>query len=123
MTRQFQAPPAKYAWFSGINRCFGKPASRSGTGSGACDTGDYQGGLMISTGSITAVSIANIAEVMSHQVFRAIGSTSHAVRFVGGGDLRYACNDRGQVIAMSATGVRSEVSARQVLSAAALNGR
>lgn len=118
-----QAQPGEAGWFSGISRWFGRSAGQSSCEAAGSGTSDYQGGLIVRTGSISAVSIANIADVQSHQVFRAIGTTSHVVRFIGGGELRYACDDSGQVIAMSATGVHSEVSDQHVVMVAALNGR
>lgn len=123
MPETVQTPRARLGWLSGLNRWLGRPAIRAAEDLRAAVAADYEGGMLVSTGSIIAVSIANIADVQSHQVFRAIGSTSHLVRFVGGGELHYVFDDRGRVIAMSATGVRSEVSAQHVVTVAALNGR
>ena len=44
-----------------------------------------------------------------------MGSTSHVVRFIGGGELRYVYNSRGQVIELSSTGVRASVSPERVV--------
>jgi hypothetical protein len=52
-----------------------------------------------------AVRANNLAPVLDHRIARVMGSTSHVLRFVGGGELRYAYNSRGQVIELSSSGV------------------
>lgn len=53
-----------------------------------------------------AVTIADIGDVLRHDVVRIARSTSHTVRFVGGGVLRYAYNDRGELIELSTQHLR-----------------
>jgi len=69
---------------------------------------------------IAAVRVDDLAEVLEHRIARIVGSTSHVLRFVGGGELRYACNSRGQVIELSAVGVRAAISPQRVVSFSAL---
>jgi hypothetical protein len=49
-------------------------------------------------GTIRSVGIRNLVHVESHAITRVAGSVSHYVRFFGGGALRFAYNDRGQLI-------------------------
>jgi hypothetical protein len=65
---------------------------------------------------IRAVQVDDLAQVLDHRIARIMGSTSHVVRFVGGGVLRYVCNSRGQVIELSSSGVRASVSPERVVS-------
>lgn len=106
---------ARPRWSSAMSQWLGKAAYRLGARSAEPAAEDHQGGLAVSTEAVQAVTVADVAEVQSHDVFRIIGSTSHVVHFVGGGELPYAHNDRGQVIALAATGVRSEASPKGVV--------
>jgi hypothetical protein len=52
--------------------------------------------------AIESVGIHNVIEVESHQITRIAGSTSHFIRFHGGGEVRFAYNDQGKLIELSA---------------------
>lgn len=106
-----------------MRQWIGNAVHRLGARSAEPGAQDHQGGTAVSTGAIQTVTIADLAEVQSHDVFRIVGSTSHVVRFVGGGELRYAYNDRGQVIALAATGVRTEASPKGVVTFGAVARR
>ena len=65
---------------------------------------------------IRAVQVDDLAQVLDHRIARIMGSTSHVVRFVCGGELRYVYNSRGQVIELFSTGVRASLSPERVVS-------
>lgn len=50
---------------------------------------------------LRSVGVANLADVQAHYVNRIAGCTSHVVHFVGGGRLRFAFNDQGQLLELS----------------------
>jgi hypothetical protein len=72
--------------------------------------------VQIPLDEIRAVRVDDLAQVMDHRIARIMGSASHVVRFVGGGELRYVYNSRGQVIELSSTGVCASVSPERVVS-------
>jgi hypothetical protein len=72
--------------------------------------------VQIPLDEIRAVRVDDLAQVLDHRIARIMGSTSHVVRFVGGDELRYVYNSRGQVIELSSTGVRASVSPQRVVS-------
>ena len=72
--------------------------------------------VQIPLDEIRAVQVDDLAQVLQHRIARIIGSTSHVLRFVGGGELRYAYNSRGQVIELSSSGVHASVSPERVVS-------
>lgn len=63
---------------------------------------DAQGNITLQVEAIASVGIADLAQVQSHQINHIAGSTSHVVRFTGGGWLCYAYNERGEIIDVSA---------------------
>ena len=69
------------------------------------------GSLLVTMPTIRSVGIADLTQVQSHHVTRIAGSTSHVVHFAGGGLLRFAYSDQGQLIELSARHVRGLVSA------------
>jgi hypothetical protein len=71
--------------------------------------------VQIPLDEIRAVQVDDLAQVLEHRIARIMGSTSHAVRFVGGGELRYVYNSRGQVIELSSAGVHASVSPERVV--------
>jgi hypothetical protein len=71
--------------------------------------------LQIPLDEIRAVQVDDLAQVVDHRIVRIMGSTSHVVRFVGGGELRYVYNSRGQVIELSSSGVHASVSPERVV--------
>ena len=72
--------------------------------------------VQIPLDEIRAVQVDDLAQVLDHRIARIMGSTSHVLQFVGGGELRYVYNSRGQVIELSSTGVHALVSAERVMS-------
>ena len=52
--------------------------------------------------TIGAVGIHDVIEVETHQITRVMGSTSHFVRFHGGGEVSFAYNHQGKLIELSA---------------------
>jgi hypothetical protein len=81
---------------------------------------DGNGASQVSLDEIRAVRVEDLAQVLDHRIARIMGSTSHVIRFIGGGELRYAYNSRGQVIELSATGVKGAVSPGRVVTFGAL---
>ena len=71
--------------------------------------------MQIPLDEIRAVQVDDLAQVLDHRIARTMGITSHVVRFMGGGELRYVYNSRGQVIELSSTGVHASVSAERVV--------
>lgn len=56
----------------------------------------------------------------THHVNRIAGSTSHVVRFIGGGVLRFAYNEQGKLIEPSGRHVSARVSADNAIVFSAL---
>ena len=81
---------------------------------------DGNGASQVSLDEIRAVRVEDLSQVLEHRIAHIVGSTSHVVRFIGGGELRYAYNGRGQVIELSATGIKGSVSPSRVLTFGAL---
>jgi uncharacterized membrane protein (DUF2068 family) len=63
---------------------------------------DAQGKITLDLAVLRSVGIANLAQVQSHHITHVAGSTSHVLHFVGGGLLRYAYNQGGDLIELSA---------------------
>ena len=72
--------------------------------------------VQIPLDEIRAVQVDDLAQVLDHRIARFMDSTSHVLQFVGGGEPRYVCNNRGQVIELSPTGVRASASPQRVVS-------
>ena len=71
---------------------------------------DENGKANVNLKKIEAVGIHNLADVESHNINTIVGSISHYVRFVGGGEVRFVYNAGGKLIELSATGVITTVS-------------
>jgi hypothetical protein len=65
---------------------------------------------------VRSVRVDDLAEVLEHRIVRVMGSTSHVLRFVGDGELRYVYDARGQVIDLSAVGLRAAISPQRAVS-------
>ena len=109
-----QAAPAGWSgtmrrWLAAIQPA--EPALRM-----VASVGDGHRTVQVPLDEIRAVQVDDLAQVLDHRIARFMGSTSHVVRFVGGGELRYACNSGGQVIELSSAGVRASVSPERVVS-------
>jgi hypothetical protein len=72
---------------------------------------DDDGNLFVTMPTIRSVGIADLAQVQSHHVTHIAGSTSHVVHFTGGGLLRFAYSERGELIELSGRHVRGLLSA------------
>ena len=69
----------------------------------------------VSLDEIRAVRVEDLSQVLDHRIARTLGGTSHVIGFIGGGELRYAYNDRGEVIELSATGIKGDMSPSRVV--------
>lgn len=54
---------------------------------------------------IQSVGLDNLCDVQSHTINRIANSTSHVVRFFGGGHVQFAYNDQGQFLELSGQAV------------------
>jgi hypothetical protein len=61
------------------------------------------GRLCAAFSSVRAVGIANLAQVVEHRIVSIVGSTSHHVTFISGGELYYVFNARNELVEMSST--------------------
>lgn len=117
MKRLPQTLPAPLGWSTTMRRWLAastqpaEPALRM-----VVSVDDGERTLRVALDEISAVRVDDLAEVLEHRIARIVGSTSHVVRFIGGGELRYAYNSRGQVIELSAEGVRAAISPQRVVS-------
>jgi hypothetical protein len=71
---------------------------------------DVRGNIAAELSTIKSVGIADLADVHSHEIVRIFGSVSHHVRFVGGGELRFVYNTRGELLELSASSVKGSIS-------------
>ena len=69
-----------------------------------------EGELVAELPVITSVGLSNLCEVRSHDVVRVAGLTSHCVRFLDGGQLRFAYSERGELIELHCMGAGVAVS-------------
>ena len=69
-----------------------------------------EGETSIGLKKISSVGIYNLMEVENHAITNIVGSVSHYVRFFGGGEVRFAYNNSGQLIELAATNVIATVS-------------
>jgi len=76
---------------------------------------DAQGNVVLDLAVLRSVGVANLAQVQSHQITSLAGSTSHVLHFVGGGLLRYAYNQRGDLIELSGHRLSGRVNADNAL--------
>jgi hypothetical protein len=76
---------------------------------------DGHGPCQICLDEIRAVGVEDLAQIVEHRIDRLPGRTVHWLRFVGGGELRYAVDGRGQVVTLCATGIRGSVSPGRIL--------
>ena len=108
--------PAAPAGWSGTMRRWlaaSQPAEQALLMVASLDDGDRT--VQMPLDEIRAVQVEDLAQVLDHRIARIMGSTSHVLRFVGGGELRYVYNSRGRVIELSSTGVRASVSPERVV--------
>jgi len=66
--------------------------------------------VTVSAAHIESVGIKNLIDVDSHTVHTILNSRSHVVRFNNGGLLKFSYNKEGQLIELSSSNLRCEVS-------------
>ena len=59
------------------------------------------GGVVATVQKIHKVGVSNLCDIESHTITRIASSTSHFIRFLGGGDLRFAFTDKGELLELS----------------------
>ena len=75
-----------------------------------------QGGLRVDIPDIiTSVGVTNLIEVTEHQITTILGSRSHLLRFVNGGELRFAYNRLGQLIELRSRGLSANIAPGNVV--------
>lgn len=113
--------PAPLGWSTTMKRWLAGTTGRSDPAvRWMAAIGDGDGTSQVSLDEIRAVRVEDLSQVLEHRIARIVGSTSHVIRFIGGGELRYAYNSRGQVIELSATGVKGAVAPNRVVTFGAL---
>jgi len=75
------------------------------TASGTAISLDAEGNASINLERIKSVGLKNIIDVEAHNINTVAGSRSHYVRFLGGGEVQFAYNHKGQLIELSSTKV------------------
>ncbi len=71
------------------------------TSSGADVTAHVNGDISADLQAVNAVSIKNIMDVEMHNIQTIFGSTSHYIRFYGGGEIRFVYDHTGKLIEFS----------------------
>jgi hypothetical protein len=70
---------------------------------------DTPEGAEVSMPCIHSVGIDNLCEVISHDINRLLGSTSHVVRLVNGGFLNLAYADSGALLVLEGHAIRVSI--------------
>ena len=116
MNKPHTSLPAPLGWSTTMKRWLAQTASQVDPAvRWIAVIDDGNGSSQVSLDDIRAVRVEDLSQVLDHRIARIMGSTSHVIRFIGGGELRYAYNSRGQVIELSATGVKGAVSPGRVV--------
>lgn len=63
-------------------------------------------GIELDLHCVQSVGLDNLCDVQSHTINRIACSTSHVIRFFGGGHVQFAYNDQGQLLEFSGLGVQ-----------------
>ncbi|NKI68182.1 hypothetical protein GN109_02015 [Collimonas pratensis] len=63
---------------------------------------DPEGNIAATLPAIKSVGVTNLADVETHAIHTVMGSTSHYIRFHGGGEVNFAYSHAGQLIELSA---------------------
>ena len=63
--------------------------------------------MLVKIKSAPTITVRDLSQVIGHEVVHVARSTSHLVRFTGGGMLRYAYNERGELIELSMLDLRA----------------
>ena len=116
MNKPHTSLPAPLGWSTTMKRWLAQTASQMDPAvRWIAVIDDGNGSSQVSLDEISAVRVEDLSQVLDHRIARIMGSTSHVIRFIGGGELRYAYNSRGQVIELAATGIKGAVSPGQVV--------
>ena len=75
-----------------------KGAFSAQTSTGAKVTKRADGRHTIDIRNVRAVGIRNVVDVETHEITTVANSRSHFVRFLGGGELRFAYSNTGQLL-------------------------
>ncbi len=70
--------------------------------------------------TVREVGVASLAEVMSHDVVHVAGLVSHSIRLVHGGLVHFAFNQTGQLVELSGSHARLEMTSTHCLSIRAM---
>jgi hypothetical protein len=112
-----EAPPeAPRGWSAVMRRWLAEAAREEPALRLTTTIDDGQRRLQVALDEIALVRVENMAEVVEYRIARGADSTSHVIRFVGGGELRYAFDRRGQVVELQSSGVRASLSAERIMS-------
>lgn len=65
--------------------------------------------VKIDLGHIDAIGIRHLADIVSHEIKRVAGLTSHFIRLFGGGEIVLAFNEQGNIIECCGSDVLSRV--------------
>jgi hypothetical protein len=65
--------------------------------------------------AVRRVGVADIGEIIAHHTLRVADFTSHSLTFRNGGQVHYACKDRGELISLRGTDVQFEVDSEGVV--------
>jgi hypothetical protein len=115
------SPPAPLGWSATMKRWLARTASQTDPAvRWIAVIDDGNGTSQVSLDEIRAVRVEDLSQVLEHRIARIVGSTSHVIRFIGGGELRCAYNSRGQVIELSATGIKGALSPGRIVTFGAL---
>jgi hypothetical protein len=68
------------------------------------------GGLVATVPRIHTVGVSNLCDIESHTITRIASSTSHFIRFFGGGDLQFAFTDKGELLQLSGHRIQFDIS-------------
>ncbi|MEY2844017.1 MAG: hypothetical protein RI920_2054 [Pseudomonadota bacterium] len=72
---------------------------------------------------IREVGVASLAEVLAHDIVQVAGLVSHIIRLINGGQVNFAFNQAGQVVALSGARAQLQLTTTHSLSIRALQHR
>ncbi len=68
------------------------------------------GSIALDLQKISAIGVANIIEVQTHNIQDVLGMRSHFIKLHSGGELRFAYNHLGHLVELSFTGLLAKIS-------------
>lgn len=81
---------------------------------------DDSGHFTFSLDAIREVGLASLAEVLSHDVVHVAGLVSHCICLINGGMVHFAFNQAGQLVELSGSHARLEMTSTHCLSIRAM---